>query len=1151
MEKIEIKVTKTNISLTNGYILNQGEYQVDKCHFTFSNEYDDLVKKAVFENGESSIDMVILNDECDIPYEILQTSTEFVLKVYGYQVDNQELVLRYSPTSLKLFLREGSYVGSKEVITPSQFEQYEQALHDGLEEVANVDIDASKEENVATITITDRTGTQKTVQVLDGEKGEQGEQGPAGETGATGPQGPQGVQGEQGPQGIQGEAFTIKKTYSSVAEMNADFDNMELGDYVMITSNVEVEDNAKMYSRGVEEWIFITDFSGAQGIQGPQGPQGPQGIQGIQGIQGQTGATGNGISNISKTSTSGLTDTYTITYTSGSPTTFDVTNGKGITSVSKTSSEGNVDTYTITYNDSTTSTFTVTNCDESDVMSALSVFNIIPQMTDEDEEITFNNTSDCWMPKFDLKGNTSQESTTGKNLALTNNDYASEYPNCTITRNNDNTLTINGTLDALKYPVLVNVSSVNIPAGDYTLSIYDNLGNEYNADLNWYDSNNTAHYVYKGNSAKTFTASDNIFKFQIQPYLTAKTYNNVILYIQLESGTTATDYEPYTGGQPSPNPDYPQDIHVVSGDNLVKIEGLNLGYTGWAQDFVSRINDSSKAKLQTYDGRSCLAFMPDAGYDDYDNKYMFKINFKENTQYTFKFDEYCIGSWGNLDITYTDGTKQELTGRTANSWNHVVMTSQANKTIKYLSAHWRSNEFINIDLDTFMVYEGTEDINYKPYTSQTYHITLPTGMELCKIGDYQDYIYKNTSNNKWYKYSAIGKVVLDGSEDNYGIYVENENKTVFYNGNFDKIEAYNSNQAIPRIISNYFYPISQADTWPIGSLSRRTQRQAEIYFTMEPNTTLNDFKEWLSTHNAILYYILATPTNIEITDTTLISQLEAIKNAMSYDEQTNISQIPHDKPFIISASACKKVPSALADLTDDSTHRTVTDSEKTTWSGKQDALVSGTNIKTINSTSLLGSGNIEIGGSSGSSKIYFKLIGDKSNRFSFGSSYYSGSTGRVKEIADAMGEALQAGAEFLVLEFYEGNTDNNQHGLFISTANIQTTFSDTDIHTIQFLCINSSRLASNNHFPEFNSDFIAFNGSYNNDTFTISYFWSYAPTANSSFDSGWEKFIPTNLNKSSTGISYVEEVPKTYTGYDATKTQVLKNVQGTLTWVDE
>lgn len=39
---------------------------------------------------------------------------------------------------------------------------------------------------------------------------------------------------------------------------------------------------------------------------------------------------------------------------------------------------------------------------------------------------------------------------------------------------------------------------------------------------------------------------------------------NAISEIQIEAGDTATAYEPYTGGQPSPNPEYPQEI-VSSG----------------------------------------------------------------------------------------------------------------------------------------------------------------------------------------------------------------------------------------------------------------------------------------------------------------------------------------------------------------------------------------------------------------------------------------------------------------------------------------------------------------------------------------------------------------------------------------------------------
>lgn len=47
-------------------------------------------------------------------------------------------------------------------------------------------------------------------------------------------------------------------------------------------------------------------------------------------LKGATGATGNGIASVSKTSTSGLTDTYTITFTNGNSTTFTVKNGDSV-----------------------------------------------------------------------------------------------------------------------------------------------------------------------------------------------------------------------------------------------------------------------------------------------------------------------------------------------------------------------------------------------------------------------------------------------------------------------------------------------------------------------------------------------------------------------------------------------------------------------------------------------------------------------------------------------------------------------------------------------------------------------------------------------------------------------------------------------------
>ena len=98
-----------------------------------------------------------------------------------------------------------------------------------------------------------------------------------------------------------------------------------------------------------------------------------EGQKGDKGDTGEKGDTGNGIASITKTGTSGLVDTYTVTYTDGTTTTFTVTNGakgdkgdtgatgNGIASIEKTGTSGNVDTYTITYTNGQTVTFTVTN----------------------------------------------------------------------------------------------------------------------------------------------------------------------------------------------------------------------------------------------------------------------------------------------------------------------------------------------------------------------------------------------------------------------------------------------------------------------------------------------------------------------------------------------------------------------------------------------------------------------------------------------------------------------------------------------------------------------------------------------------------------------------------------------------------------------
>ena len=84
-------------------------------------------------------------------------------------------------------------------------------------------------------------------------------------------------------------------------------------------------------------------------------------VRGATGAKGDKGADGRSITNVTKTGTAGLVDTYKITFSDNTHSTFTVTNGASIKSIAKTGTAGLVDTYKVTLTNNATSTFTVTN----------------------------------------------------------------------------------------------------------------------------------------------------------------------------------------------------------------------------------------------------------------------------------------------------------------------------------------------------------------------------------------------------------------------------------------------------------------------------------------------------------------------------------------------------------------------------------------------------------------------------------------------------------------------------------------------------------------------------------------------------------------------------------------------------------------------
>lgn len=104
-----------------------------------------------------------------------------------------------------------------------------------------------------------------------------------------------------------------------------------------------------------------------------------------------------GISNIAKTGTDGLVDTYTITLADTTTKTFTVTNGNGLTAFEKLSTVGLVDTYRFTRSDGTYYTFAVANGAKGDTGEASHVWIKYASQQPTASSHSMGDLPDAWM----------------------------------------------------------------------------------------------------------------------------------------------------------------------------------------------------------------------------------------------------------------------------------------------------------------------------------------------------------------------------------------------------------------------------------------------------------------------------------------------------------------------------------------------------------------------------------------------------------------------------------------------------------------------------------------------------------------------------------------------------------------------------------
>lgn len=237
---------------------------------------------------------------------------------------------------------------------------------------------------------------------------------------------------------------------------------------------------------------------------------------------------------------------------------------------------------------------------------------------------------------------------------------------------------------------------------------------------------------------------------------------NVISEIQIEIGTEATDYEPYTGGQPSPSPDYPQQIVSAgnSGNIEVNVRGKNLvdvyGYSanGIPSPKAERIlfntygttlsttekTDKLIVHQEIIDGATANSYT--SGY------FCIGINRKLETgkDYIITFNINVIQNPFSVSTIFVlfngiEADRAEVIGDKVT----VKVSCKEDGERQYVEVR---NCGMSLEISNFMITEKDEKTIYEPYYEpQSLSISTPTGLPAIPVDS--DGNYTDANGQQW------------------------------------------------------------------------------------------------------------------------------------------------------------------------------------------------------------------------------------------------------------------------------------------------------------------------------------------------------------------------------------------------------------------
>lgn len=321
-------------------------------------------------------------------------------------------------------------------------------------------------------------------------------------------------------------------------------------------------------------------------------------------------------------------------------------------------------------------------------------------------------------------------------------------------------------------------------------------------------------------------------------------------------------FEPYTGGKPSPSPEYPQEIVSVGekGNIGVEITGKNL--------------------LGLFDFHKC--------YVSETNKFVSNSSSVSYSCETKKLPEKIILSGNNINrnnISYTN-KKPEV-----GTLFDIVNVKENPITIK------KEYEYINIHIaygsvpDNVQIEKGTEATSYEPYKQSITTIPLPNGLPGIPVttgGNYTDengqqYICDEIDFSRGKYVQRVWKGVFDGSDDEKWRYDDKQRaRMILNNANLGTYVQRDIASMCSNLLwnSNVYLDSNRENGYLINNNTFFVRVAESLAINTEP-----DFRAWLASNPVTLQYVFATPIKTDLTE----AQIQAYKSLTTFKPTSIIS----------------------------------------------------------------------------------------------------------------------------------------------------------------------------------------------------------------------------------------------------------------------